>query len=469
MKILLVDPPVDQYFSPFKEGPAFALGLLSIDSYLSQNGYSDVVLENFFACDQAEIERRLRAAGADLIGLGCTTDSRGFCWRLAKTAKAINPKVVIVLGNVHATFFAAEIIEHHSVDFCVLGEGEQTMLELVQALDAGRIDCGSIPGLAWRDPASGKARINDPRPLLGDLDAIGINPKRRLFVNERGKRQGNMMSSRGCPFACGFCSSSSFWGRTWRKRKPERVVEEFQMLVDQGAEVIDLLDDLFTMDQPRAEAICDLLIARGNQTPWFARARVDCISESLVDKMIAAGCEEISFGIESGDPEMIKRINKKIDLEQAVEVFQMLRRKKLVARANFMVGNPGETAATVQASIQLARRMNPTSIIASVARVYPRTMLDVEARKYGLVKPEFWYLETGEVPYYTVDMTFAEMQGHATNMLYQWSIHRGFWTLIKMAYLNWKISGTRRSLSFIFNWMRNALPHGRSAARNAAK
>lgn len=462
MKILLVDPPIDSYTSPFKEGPAFGLGLLSIDSWLGKYGYSGVELDNFFGCDWDEIEARLRRVRPDLIGIGCPTDARGFCWQLAALAKKISPRVKVILGNVHATFFAREILEHHPVDFCVLGEGEETLLELVRALEAGRTDFSAIRGLAWRDPATGQVRINEPRPFLKDLDAIPINPKRRLFLNEVNKRQGNMLSSRGCPFACGFCSSSSFWKRTWRKHAPERVVQEFEMLVAQGAHVIDILDDLFTMDLERAETICDLLIARGNRTPWYARARVDRITEPLVDKMVAAGCKEISFGIECGDPEMIRRINKKIALEQAVEVFHMLRRKKLIARANFMVGNPGETPRTVDASIRLACRMKPSSIIASIARVYPCTMLDAEAQKHGLITPEFWYLKTDEVPYYTVDMSLEEMRAHATRMLFRWALSCGPLVLAKMAYTNWRLAGTRRSLSFVLSWIRSWLPRRRS-------
>lgn len=465
MKILLVDPPVEGDYTPFKQGPAFALGLLSIASYLEAHGYGEVELDNFFGCDWAEIESRLRQLSPDVLGAGCTTDSRGFCYRLARLAKSVNPNVRVVLGNVHATFFAREILEHHPVDFCVLAEGEETMLELVRALEAGATDFAGILGLAWRDARTGEVRVNPRRPLLGDLDAIPISTQRRLFVNEAGKRQGNMMSSRGCPFACGFCSSSSFWGRTWRKRRPEKVVEEFEMLKAQGAEVIDMLDDLFTMDLERAEAICDRLIAAGNRTPWFARARVDRISEPLVDKMIAAGCTEISFGVESGDPDMVRRINKKIDLDQAAEVFRMLGGKRLVARANFMIGNPGETAATVDASIRAACRLNPTTIIASIALVYPNTMLDAEAQKHGLIDREFWYLKTDKVPYYTVDMTFEEMQAHATRMMFRWAMNRGPWHLAKMTYINWRLAGTRRSLSFLLSWMRNWLPRRAPTAR----
>lgn len=462
MKILLVDPPVDQYFTPFKEGPAFGLGLLSIDCWLEKHGYNEIELDNFFACDWDKIETRLRRIRPDLIGIGCTTDSRGFCWELTARAKKLNPDVKVILGNVHATFFAPEMLEHHPVDFCAVGEGEETILELVRALEAGASDFGAIRGLVWRDPATGEIRTNEPRPLIEDLDAIPINPKRRIFLNEANQRQGNMLSSRGCPFACGFCSSSSFWKRTWRRHGPEHVVQEFEMLVAQGAEVIDILDDLFTMDLERAEAICDRLIASGNRTPWYARARVDRITEPLVDKMVAAGCREISFGIESGDPEMIRRINKKIDLEQAVDVFRMLRRKNLVARANFMIGNPGETAQSVDASVRLACRMKPTNIIASIARVYPRTMLDAEAQKHGLITPDFWYLKADEAPYYTVDMSFEEMQAHATRMLFRWALSRGLVALAKMTYANWRLSGTRRSLSFVLSWMRSWLPHTRT-------
>ncbi len=465
MRILLVDPPVDQYFSPFKEGPAFGLGLLSIESYLAAHGYGDVVLENFFGCDWDAIEGRLARHAPDVIGVGCTTDSRGFCWDLAARAKRVLPEVRIVLGNVHASFFPREMLERYPVlDFCAVGEGEATMLELVEALEAGQTTFDGIAGLVWRDPASGEVRENAPRALLEDLDAIPINPHRRLFINEVGRRQGHMLSSRGCPFACGFCSSSSFWKRTWRKNGPDRVVEEFEMLVGQGAEVIDILDDLFTMDLERAEEVCDRLIARGNRTPWYARARVDRITEPLVDKMVAAGCREISFGIEAGDPEMIRRINKRIDLEQAVEVFRMLGTKRLVARANFMIGNPGETPGSIEASIDLARRLNPTSVIASIARVYPNTMLDREARAHGLIEPEFWVERADPVPYYTVDMTFPQMQGHATRFLFKWAMHRGLWTLAKTGYINWKISGTRRSLSFLYHWTKGLLPGRRKTA-----
>jgi radical SAM superfamily enzyme YgiQ (UPF0313 family) len=241
------------------------------------------------------------------------------------------------------------------------------------------------------------------------------------------------------------------------------------MLVGQGAEVIDMVDDLFTMDIKRAESICDMLIKGGNNTPWFARARVDRITEPLVDKMIEAGCREISFGIESGDPEMIRRINKKIDLDQAVEVFEMLRKKKLIARANFMVGNPGETMESIEASIRLVRRMNPTNAIASIALVYPNTILDRKAQEHGIITPEFWYLDTAPVPYYTVDMPFDQLQAHATRMLVKWAIHKGIWAFVKMIYENWRVTGTRRSLSFAFSWVRSWLPKVQTRQSNTSK
>jgi radical SAM superfamily enzyme YgiQ (UPF0313 family) len=290
MKILLVDPPIEQIVgsSPYKEGPAYGLGLLSIDSYLGKHGYHDVELENYFGCDWRKIEERLYRIHPDILGISCTTDSRGFCWRLAELMKTIHPKVKVILGNVHATFFPRQILENYPVDFCVLSEGEETMLELVRAIEAGKKDLGDILGLAWRDPETGEIHVNRQRPLMSDLDHIPINPKRRIFLNVAGKRQANMMSSRGCPFACGFCSSSAFWWRTWRKHSVQHVVDEFEMLAGQGAEVIDILDDLFTTDFERAEMICDMLIKNNNKIPWYARARVDRITDGLVDKMIAA-------------------------------------------------------------------------------------------------------------------------------------------------------------------------------------
>lgn len=237
MKILLVDPPVEQIvaYSPFSHGPAFSLGLLSIDGYLQANGYRDIELENYFGCNWEAIRERLKIVNPDLVGISCTTDARGFSWKLAELVKKTNPFCRVVLGNVHATFFPREMIELHPIDFCVLVEGEVTLLELVRALDHKRENFGDILGLAWKDEKTGKAIINHARPLIKNLDDIPISSKRRIFINELGKRQANMISSRGCPFDCGFCSSAAFWSRTWRKRSPEMVAEEFFMLVEQGA------------------------------------------------------------------------------------------------------------------------------------------------------------------------------------------------------------------------------------------
>jgi radical SAM superfamily enzyme YgiQ (UPF0313 family) len=464
MKVLLVDPPLAHARVHYRGSPPFGLGVLAIDSYLEMHGVKDVELDNFFRCDWTEIEARLRRLNPDIVGASCLTDTRAFCWQLARTAKQVNPKVKVVLGSFHATFFAREILEHHPVDFCVLGEGEETMLELVRALESGDANFAGILGLAWRNGRTGEVHVNARRPLLKDLDAIPISTKRRLFGNALGRQQANMLSSRGCPFACGFCSSPSFWGRTWRKRRPEKVVEEFEMLKAQGAGVIEMADDLFTMDLQRAEAICDILIARGNRTPWFARARVDRITEHLIDKMIAAGCEEVSFGIESGDPEIIRRVNKKIDLNQAAEVFRMLARKKLYTQANFMIGNPGESPATVQKSIDLACRLNPSRITVCIAQAYPHTMLDEEAQKHGLLTREMWYLKTDSVPYYTVDMPLEQMQALSTKMVFRWALRRSLWDFLKMVHFNWQNVGTRRSLSFIFSWLASWLPGRRRPA-----
>jgi len=143
----------------------------------------------------------------------------------------------------------------------------------------------------------------------------------------------------------------------------------------------------------------------------------------------------------------------------------MLGRKRLAARANFMIGNGGETPETVDAGIRAACHMNPTTLIAGIALVYPDTMLGAEAQKHGLIDREFWYLKTDKVPYYTVDMSFEQMQAYATRMMFRWAMNRGPWHLAKMAYVNWRPAGTRRSLSFLLRWMRTWLPRRDPKAR----
>jgi len=451
VRILLVDSPFFDEQLRRQASRPFSLGLLAIHSHLVANGHADVQLENFGGSDWGAVEDRLRSARPDIIGASCLTDTRGFCWRLARLAKEINPKVSVVLGGYHPTYFAREILEHHPVDFCVVGEGEETMLELVRALDSGRMDFANILGLAYRDPKTGEARLNERRPLLPDLDAIPISLEHRLFTNEAGKRQANMISSRGCPFACGFCSSSSFWGRTWRKRRIDRIVEEFEALVALGAETIEMTDDLFTMDLARAERFCDTLIAHGNRTPWTARARTDRMTERLADRMIAARCKQLEFGVESGDPEVLRRVNKQTDPQEAIDVFAMLARKDIRTLANFMIGNPGESPVTVRRSIRLACRLNPDRIIIGLARAYPNTMLGHEAEARGIVRREFWYLESDKAPHYTGDMSLQQMQLLAAEMLVRWAVRRGLRLAPDTVRSCWRYIGGRQILSFAFS------------------
>lgn len=451
LKIILVDPPLDR-ITVSKYEPAFSIGLQSIKSYLKPHGFTNVKLCNYFKLNWQGIKESLRKDSPDVIGISCCSDSRLFSFRLVSLIKEINPECCIILGNIHASFFPEEIIKNFPVDICVIGEGEQTMLECLEAIKNGG-DLSNIRGIAFR---KGDQVVSaEARPLAQDLDMIDFSKDKRIYTGINGEPSANILTSRGCPFDCTFCSSGAFWGRTWRKRSPEKVVEELGYLVAQGAKEIVFLDDLFTLDQKRAIQICELIIDRKLQFKWSARARVDCISEELIENMKKAGCWEISCGVESGSPKILKLINKKIDLDNAVEAFDLIKRNNIVARANFMVGSQGETLETIEETVKFVKRLNIDDITMSRATIYPNTHLYKCALENGIISKDFWIKDFSLAPYYTVDFTADELRAHSVRILLSWLMAKGPLFLIYYTYKNLKQSGIKTGSLYVYNWIIN--------------
>jgi anaerobic magnesium-protoporphyrin IX monomethyl ester cyclase len=274
-------------------------------------------------------------------------------------------------------------------DLVVRGEGEQTMLDLVRAFETGG-DFASIPGVACGSEARrGPRRLprDLPRELAPDLDALPF-PARDLLPNasyiEHGRRRygysiTSLMSSRGCPFACEFCSNAVF-GRGYRERSPSNVVDEVEETLSLGYDRIHFGDDVFTLRRERLLAICDEIRSRGLRFGWECLGRVDSIDREVARAMRAAGCERIFFGIESGSERILSLMNKHITTSRARGAVEAARAAGIRTGAFFILFYPGDTDDTVLETLNFAVSLPLDYLSFSLPYPIPGTALHARVR-----------------------------------------------------------------------------------------
>jgi radical SAM superfamily enzyme YgiQ (UPF0313 family) len=282
---------------------------------------------------------------------------------VVRDLKRLAPQVVTVLGGPHVTFSSSETLKAcPDLDIVALGEGERTIVELSAAIEAGA-GLTKVKGIAYRDGSA--LRFTPRRGFIRNLDSLSM-PARRLLPLGRYRALGmpiSMTTSRGCPHACIFCVGRRMVGARVRFRSPARVVDELASLADLGFQQVNLADDLFTADPVRCTAVCDEIVRRGLRIKWTAFARVDTVSAGLLVRMKAAGCTAVSFGIESGNPAILKSVKKGITLEQVVAAVDMCADAGVTPSASFILGLPGETPDTLAETVAFGRRLAKKGLV----------------------------------------------------------------------------------------------------------
>lgn len=383
--------------TPFASGSL--LGISYIQAYLKQNGISDVSVHLGIPPTRRAVRRLLRQRKPDLIGVTCFTTTRYEAFRIVQWTKALSPRTVTVLGGLHATFMHRPILERLPfVDYVVLGEGEETTLDLVRSLEAGR-DPADVPGLAFR--RNGALFITQSRPAIKDLDRlpfpgpiVGPDP----FTGA--KYEASLITARGCNGACIFCSNPRLHGRL-RMRSPENIIEEINWAVSRRpVDYLNFFDDTFSADPERARRFCALKIENNPAIPFRIRTRVDCLDRDLVGFLARAGCRTIGVGIESGSARILENINKRIRLEQVEKVFRWTREAGIRAEAFFMVGNIGETGETIRETVAFAEKLRPDACSVSRAvYIFPGTKMYLAACREGALTEETWFSGPAIIPY----------------------------------------------------------------------
>ena len=403
MNVTLVNPPspgIESYNIGIRVPP---LGLAYLASILEREGHEVRIIDaSVLKLSISQIKSLFKRSRPDIIGVTSTTPTIYEAYSVIKAGKDVCPDSFTILGGPHASSLPVETLkECPALDAVCIGEGEETIVDLAEALGSRR-GLSTVKGIAYR--SRGKVRINQPRPLIRDLDSIPF-PARHLLPMSKysvlGKKTVvcHIMSSRGCPFQCIFCSSSRFFGRQYRARTAENVVDEMEYLVSEyNPESIEFSDDEFTLNRKRVEEICDEIKRRGIDVQWACSSRVDTINKRLLQKMRRAGCFLIYYGIESASQRILNFIKKGIRIDQVVKAIKQTREAGIKVLGSFMIGFPDETRGEIEETIKFSKRLNIDYAQFSIVTPYPGTELYEIAKREGLLLTTNWSEYTAARP-----------------------------------------------------------------------
>lgn len=394
--VLLINPPESGAF--FERMPP--LGLAHIAAVLERNDYSVRIVD--LEVINEGIERSIEEFQPRIIGISGTTHTRFEAFSIAKTIKTINHDIITIYGGVHATFTALDTLSNvREIDYIVCGEGEFTLVKLIQTLDEGG-DISHVPGIYYRK--RGEIHENPPAERIRDLDRLPRPAYHLLnmdeyaikmdFVNVRGI---SMITSRGCHAKCTFCSASRMFDHTVTFHSGERVVDEIEYLLNNfDFKGVKIFDSTFTINNKHCEDICNEIKRRGLRFPWECEIRVGTVDVEVLEKLRDAGCYYVSFGIESGSQDVLDRMRKGFTIHQAEELLSMCTQLGLKTKVFFSFGHIGESVADVKRTFEfIDRHKGKISTIASGAgvRIYPGTFLEEYARQEGILPADFsWSL-----------------------------------------------------------------------------
>ncbi len=416
MKILLIQPPI-----AIKENEAFAvtppLGIAYLGAVAEQLGHEVKILDTIavgfsfrqkkgalirIGLPQEKIKHEIERFRPDLIGVSCPFSLMDEEMKqIASTVKALDKKIPVVVGGAHPSSMPEFVLNDENIDYVVLGEGEKTFSELLTALESNA-NLQNIQGLMYKQGE--KIVKNAPRKYIEDLDSLPFPAWHLLPIetyisigqahgSQRKKRFMPIITSRGCPGTCVFCSIHTVWGHKWRHRSPENVVKEMEKLhTEYRIDEFHFEDDNLTLSRQRMMEICDLIISKGLNVKWMTPngVAVATLDYDLLKRMKASGCFQLNFGIESGDPIVLKEIiNKNLTLERVREVVGYSKSLGIWSHGFFVIGFPGESLESIERTIEFSKTVDLDSANFFIAAPYPGTRLNALAQSNGLIDEKF--------------------------------------------------------------------------------
>ena len=367
MKVLMINPPYSSSKYKFIGLVAPPLGIAYIAAMLERNGVTVKILDSpALDIGHETVKKEIQSYSPDIVAVTSVTPTIESALKTAQISKEACPNVITVLGGYHPTFTYEEVLKNDFVDIVVCGEGEQTMVEMVDALENGK-DLRDVNGIVTKNFKT------PPREIIEDLDSIPF-PARHLLPMDEYKilnmklTTGTIVSGRGCPYKCSFCASSAMHGQKLRLRSAENVVDEMEHLVnDHNIEMVAFMDDTFTLNKNRVYEICETIKDRGLDNYWGCTARVDTISEELLKTMKDSGCITMFLGVESADQQFLNEVNKKININRIKKTFELTKKYDMRTIASVVLGMPGDTKRSILSTIKFVKTLEPSYAVFSLA------------------------------------------------------------------------------------------------------
>ena len=407
----------------------------------------DISLDNAILKDGAGISQKqmlnfVKKVNPEIVGMTMNTTNRFEVLDLAKKIKNML-RVPIILGGPHPSLLPEQLLKNYGfINYIVRNEGEKTIVNLIDAIE-NKKDLEKIKGISYRK--KGVVKHNAPVDSIINLDELPF-PEWKFFDLSKYSKQneypkefekypvGSIISSRGCPFQCTFCSSSSLWGHKIRFRSAENVLEEIKMLYNLGIRFFVYNDDNFTSDKKRAIKICRLMVDEGlhKKMGWQCRAEVNLMDDELLGWMKKANCNMIEFGVEDCSSEGLKWFKKGHTHDQVKIAFDLCKKYRIKIKSYFILGGDFETKENIQKKKKYISDLDPDTTTASILLAYPGTEIYELGKSKGLWKDDVWLTKcVGEkfhscAPIYTgPNLTYQDLFSASADIIYWWGKKKG--------------------------------------------
>ena len=435
------------------------IGLMYIAGALEKAGYSVEMLDNYLANKPLEeVKQIIRQCQPFMVGITCGSATFARCLETAQAIKEAKADCVVVVGGWHASYLPETLLAHPQIDYAIIGEGERAITQLANTLTQNKLDqATTIPGVACRTPSG--ITVNAPK-FIEDMDEIPY-PARHLLPLEQYDRTiefldakpADVMSiSRGCVYSCGFCETRKLWGNINRSFSPKRVIGEIQDLQRRyGTKGIYFINDNFTLNKEKTKTLCNLMIEQKLDLEWVCDTRVDLVDDELLELMSKAGCRVIWFGVESGSPKILRRINRNTTPQQVQTAFKLCKKHHIKTACSFMLGLPDETLEDMEKSLKFAKKIDPDYCQFNIFIAYP----DSKIYKELLQNKKYTQLDE-----YLLSVKSDQYDYEALKAL-QWRFFKNFHMRPKQILKRAKREG-------ILTFTKNRLLHGTKKANGTA-
>lgn len=356
------------------------LGLGCLAGYLLERNYDVKLIDEEVEPLTLEKIRSLSDNDRPLFGLSCLTPNIQRGYELADMIKSVFPKSTVVFGGIHPTVMQEEVLSHASADYVVRGEAEPMIEQLVLNHRVGK-DFYDVPGCTYLKDG---VLVNNPSPPLIDVNLLPETPY-HLF-DSKVYDMGFIMSSRGCPFDCSFCSQRAINGTKYRYRSTEKVVAELTRLISLYAPSnIVFFDDIFTVNRKRVIALCKAMIEAGlhKKAEYTIVTRGDCLDEILLEALKSANFTGMAIGIETANELLMKDINKGETVQENIDGIRLAKKYDFKIDLVYILGLPGETRADRFAALKLSKDLDVAKARFNYITPYPGTHLYDVAKEEG--------------------------------------------------------------------------------------